>query len=148
VTTRTTLAQPAAPCRHGPRTAFCCILLFVRRDRLSCCTVLLSHDTICDRLFVQHGVQIRLPRIVVVLDTFSTLLGYPDIESGGASGDDVLSSRRALLIYIHTPNNEMASPVSRRDAQKSKRHSNLPRESGDRIGGICSGPRSYLCDQV
>jgi hypothetical protein len=41
--------------------------------------------------------MILLPWTVVAPYTRSMLLGYPDVESGGAVDDEVLSSRRALL---------------------------------------------------
>jgi hypothetical protein len=58
--------------------------------------------------------------------------------------DDVLSSRRALLYFSSNLNNELASPVSRRDAQNAElaslakkcvKHSGPPRGHGDRTGG-------------
>jgi hypothetical protein len=69
----------------------------------------------------------------------------PRRESASVIGDDVLLSR-SIALLVSTLINELASPVSRRDAlhaelaslvQKSIKHSAPPHGPGDRIGGRC-----------
>jgi hypothetical protein len=67
----------------------------------------------CDRHLKQHGILILLPWTVVAHYTLSMLLGYPDVESGGAV-ENVLTASCALV--LSTLKSELASPVSRRDA--------------------------------
>jgi hypothetical protein len=68
-------------------------------DRESCCKVLLSYDTMCEKHCVQQGFVIPLPQIVLVPYSLKMLLGYSDTKSGDVIDDDVLSSRGALLYY-------------------------------------------------
>jgi hypothetical protein len=53
---------------------------------------------VCDRHCVQQGFLIPVPQVVVTY-TLSTLLGYPDTESGEFIVDDVLLFRCALLYH-------------------------------------------------
>jgi hypothetical protein len=48
--------------------------------------------------------------------TRKLLLEYPDTESGGVIYDDVLSFTVSIAVLRSTLNNELASPVSGRDA--------------------------------
>jgi hypothetical protein len=103
----------------------------------------LFYDTLRDRHCVR-GFLIPLPQVIVVPYTLSMLLGYPDTESGGVVGDDVLLSRDALIYYTLLSITNWFRQFSARRAEccagvacsEFYKHSGPPRGPGDRTGGI------------